>query len=86
MAAVAVRAAAAHDVQLAVGGLARRSSRPGTGDILALLVAGAKDEVIARQLGIGVRTLRRRMQHLMTALDAETRFQAGIQASRRGWV
>jgi DNA-binding NarL/FixJ family response regulator len=55
-------------------------------EILGLLVAGAKDEVIARQLGVGVRTLRRRMQHLMAALDAETRFQAGMQASRRGWV
>ena len=55
-------------------------------EILGLLVAGAKDEVIARQLGVGVRTLRRRMQHLMATLDAETRFQAGMQASRRGWV
>jgi DNA-binding NarL/FixJ family response regulator len=58
----------------------------GDRDILALLVAGAKDEAIARQLGIGVRTLHRRMQRLMTALDADTRFQAGIQATRRGWV
>ena len=55
-------------------------------EILALLVTGAKDEVIARQLGIGVRTLSRRMQQVMTALDAETRFQAGMQATRRGWV
>jgi len=55
-------------------------------EILALLVAGAKDEVIARHLGIGVRTLRRRMRQLMAVLDAETRFQAGMQASRRGWV
>lgn len=55
-------------------------------DVLALLVAGAKDEAIARQLGIGVRTLRRRMQHLLHALDADTRFQAGIQAARRGLV
>jgi predicted transcriptional regulator/DNA-binding CsgD family transcriptional regulator len=54
--------------------------------ILALLVTGAKDEAIARELGIGVRTLRRRMRHLMETLDAETRFQAGIQASRRGLV
>ena len=54
--------------------------------ILALLVTGAKDEAIARELGIGVRTLRRRMHHLMGLLDAETRFQAGMQAVRRGWV
>ena len=30
--------------------------------VLSLLVTGAKDEAIARELGIGVRTLRRRMQ------------------------
>ena len=49
-------------------------------------MTGAKDEAIARELGIGVRTLRRRMSHLMGLLDAETRFQAGMQAVRRGWV
>ena len=54
--------------------------------ILAMLVAGLKDETIARDLGIGVRTLRRRMHHLMELLDAQTRFQAGMQAVRRGWV
>jgi DNA-binding CsgD family transcriptional regulator len=54
--------------------------------VLSLLVSGAKDEAIARELGIGVRTLRRRMRHLMELLDAETRFQAGMQAVRRGWV
>ena len=54
--------------------------------VLGLMVAGVKDEAIARELGIGLRTLRRRMQHLLHLLDAETRFQAGIQASRRGWV
>ncbi|MFU8854928.1 helix-turn-helix transcriptional regulator [Micromonospora sp. SL1-18] len=54
--------------------------------VLALLAAGAKDEAIARELGIGVRTLRRRMQRLLAALDADTRFQAGLQASRRGWL
>lgn len=55
-------------------------------NILALPVTGAKDEIIARELDIGVRTLRRRMSHLLQVLDADTRFQAGIQATRRGWV
>ena len=54
--------------------------------VLSLLVTGAKDEAIARELGIGVRTLRRRMHHLMGLLDADTRFQAGMQAVRRGWI
>jgi hypothetical protein len=26
------------------------------------------------------------MRHLMAILDSETRFQAGMQAVRRGWV
>jgi hypothetical protein len=54
--------------------------------LLSMLVTGAKDEAIARELDIGVRTLGRRMQRLLQLLDAETRFQAGIQASRRGWI
>ena len=28
----------------------------------------------------------RRVQHLLKALDAETRFQAGVRAARRGWL
>lgn len=54
--------------------------------LLSLLVSGAKDEAIARDLDVGVRTVRRRMQRLLQLLDAETRFQAGMQAARRGWV
>ena len=54
--------------------------------LLALIGAGLKDEVIARQLGMSPRTLRRRSQDLMTELGAANRFQAGVEASRRGWV
>jgi DNA-binding CsgD family transcriptional regulator len=54
--------------------------------LLSLMVTGAKDETIARDLGIGVRTLRRRMQRLLQLLDADTRFQAGVQAARRCWI
>jgi sugar-specific transcriptional regulator TrmB/DNA-binding CsgD family transcriptional regulator len=52
--------------------------------LLTLLAGGLKDEAIARQLGIGVRTLYRRMERLMGLLGADTRFQAGLQAARRG--
>ncbi len=45
-----------------------------------------KDEAIARQLDMGARTLQRRVAHLLGLLGAETRFQAGIQASRLGWI
>jgi DNA-binding NarL/FixJ family response regulator len=49
-------------------------------------MAGATDEVIARKLGIGLRTVRRRIASLMTELGVDTRFQAGVEAVRRGWL
>lgn len=52
--------------------------------ILELLVVGTKDESIARQLGLSLRTVRRRVADLMDELGARTRFQAGVEASRRG--
>ena len=55
-------------------------------DLLGLLAAGTTDETIARTLGWSVRTVRRHIHRIMTLTGAETRFQAGMQASRRGWV
>jgi DNA-binding CsgD family transcriptional regulator len=54
--------------------------------VLALLAVGASDKVIARQVGASVRTVERRVRYLMEHLGAATRFQAGVQAVRRGWV
>ena len=54
--------------------------------LLALLTAGLTDEVIARQLKISIRTVRRRVRHLMDHLGVVTRFQAGLQAAKRGWL
>jgi DNA-binding NarL/FixJ family response regulator len=56
--------------------------RPST-QILKLLAAGAKDETIARQLGLSLRTVRRRVAELIGELGATTRFQAGAEAARR---
>lgn len=53
---------------------------------LELLAMGAKDETIARQLGVSLRTVRRRIAELMDELGASTRFQAGMEAARRGLV
>ena len=39
-----------------------------------------------RKLGIGLRTVRRRIAELMTDLGVDTRFQAGVEAVRRGWL
>ena len=55
-------------------------------DLLGLLTAGATDEAIARTFGWSVRTVRRHIHRIMQMTGAETRFQAGMEASRRGWV
>ncbi|KQW47997.1 DNA-binding protein [Nocardioides sp. Root1257] len=54
--------------------------------LLEQLAAGAHDEQIARKLGISLRTVRRRVSALMTELGADSRFQAGVEAGRRGWL
>lgn len=56
------------------------------GAVLELLALGAKDEAIARQLGLSLRTVRRRVADLLDELGASTRFQAGMEAARRGLV
>ncbi|MGW5780400.1 helix-turn-helix transcriptional regulator [Streptomyces sp. NPDC003863] len=54
-----------------------------TGDdraVLRSLATGHTDETAARLLGMSLRTYRRRVAALMTALDARSRFQAGLRA------
>jgi DNA-binding CsgD family transcriptional regulator len=65
---------------------AGRVSADGRQFLLEQLMAGATDEVIARKLGIGLRTVRRRIAALMIELGVDTRFQAGVEAVRRGWL
>ncbi|WP_326665081.1 LuxR C-terminal-related transcriptional regulator [Streptomyces sp. NBC_00385] len=55
-------------------------------ELLTMLASGLKDEAMARRLDIHVHTVRRRITRLMQALNAETRFQAGVQAALRGWL
>lgn len=54
--------------------------------LLMLLAAGMKDGAIARHLRISERTANRRIAELTERLDAHTRFQAGLQAARKGWL
>jgi DNA-binding CsgD family transcriptional regulator len=54
--------------------------------VLRLMAAGVTDAAIARQTGFSQRTVERRVRHLMERLDAQTRFQAGVQAAHRGWL
>ncbi|MCO5970247.1 helix-turn-helix domain-containing protein [Actinoallomurus soli] len=52
--------------------------------ILRALGEGLTDEVAARRLGLSLRTYRRRVAELMRLLEAESRFQAGVQAGALG--
>ncbi len=54
--------------------------------ILVLIAAGATDTMIARQVRISQRTVERRLRAIMDELGATTRFQAGVQAAKRGLV
>lgn len=54
--------------------------------IAGLMAKGYTDEVVARKLGMSVRTCRRHIAALMRDVDAISRFQAGVQAARRGLV
>ncbi|MFE5711411.1 DNA-binding response regulator [Streptomyces sp. NPDC056501] len=48
--------------------------------VLRSLAAGHTDATASRLLGVSLRTYRRRVASLMTALDARSRFQAGLRA------
>ncbi|GAA2975116.1 LuxR family transcriptional regulator [Streptomyces lactacystinicus] len=54
--------------------------------LLSFLSGGLTDESIARELGVSERTVARRITRLQELLGARTRFQLGVQASRRGWL
>lgn len=54
--------------------------------VVLLLSQGLKDEAIARKMAVSVRTVRRLVSVAVESLQAESRFQAGAEAVRRGWV
>lgn len=54
--------------------------------ILSLLASGATDDAIGRLMGFSARTAHRRVRELVARLGVETRFQAGMQAVRLGWL
>ncbi|MER5220752.1 LuxR C-terminal-related transcriptional regulator [Streptomyces flaveus] len=55
-------------------------------ELLRMAAGGDTDEAAARRLGVSLRTVRRMMAHLMERLDAASRFQAGVNATKRGWL
>lgn len=53
-------------------------------EVLALMATGCKDDVIAKQLSLSTRTLRRLIAELNQKLGTTSRFQLGIAAQARG--
>ncbi|MER8003345.1 DNA-binding response regulator [Streptomyces sp. NPDC095613] len=52
--------------------------------VLRALGSGATDETAARELGMSLRTYRRRVAELLHTLGADSRFQAGVRAGELG--
>ena len=75
------------DRAVAVPALEHGEATPDLNELLLRQLAqGAKDEQIARTLGVSLRTVRRRIAAIMTELGVDSRFQAGVEAVRRGWL
>jgi DNA-binding CsgD family transcriptional regulator len=55
-------------------------------NLLERMAAGSTDESIARRLGISDRQVRRRIARLLDQLGVSSRFAAGAEAVRRGWL
>jgi DNA-binding NarL/FixJ family response regulator len=55
-------------------------------EVLRLMAQGLTDDAIAHHLGVSTRTVRRTVSGLLTQLDARSRFQAGVQAVRLGYL
>lgn len=52
--------------------------------ILQMLIEGNKDELIARRIGVSVRTCRRHIAELLQGMGANSRFQGGYLAASTG--
>ncbi|MEW1694682.1 LuxR C-terminal-related transcriptional regulator [Streptomyces sp. NPDC091278] len=55
-------------------------------ELLMLLGIGCTDDIAARRLGVSLRTVRRMSSDLMNRLGARSRFEAGVRASKEGWL
>ena len=54
--------------------------------VLQLLLRGAKDDQVARTLGVSVRTVRLHVAALANRAGARSRFQLAAVAMQRGWI
>jgi DNA-binding CsgD family transcriptional regulator len=54
--------------------------------IAGLLCTGMKDDDLAAMVHVSVRTVRRHIASIMDKLGVSTRFAAGVQIVKRGWI
>ncbi|MEV4256528.1 helix-turn-helix domain-containing protein, partial [Spirillospora sp. NPDC049652] len=54
--------------------------------LVELLLAGYTDDAVAKQLGISLRTVQRRISALMSLAGVQTRMQLGWHAATQGWL
>lgn len=62
------------------------AATPAERKLLELLAAGRTDQSIARSLGLSERHVGRRIAHLLQRLEVSSRFAAGVEAVRCGWL
>ncbi|MFF7729371.1 winged helix-turn-helix transcriptional regulator [Streptomyces sp. NPDC008001] len=55
-------------------------------EVLSLLMGGLTDASVAKQLGLGLRTVQRRVKRLMELAGVTTRLQLGWHAAAYGWT
>ena len=67
-------------------GMERELPPPHLAAVVPALASGVTDEVAAARLGLSARTYSRRVAEVLTLLGAGNRFQAGVEATRRGWL
>ncbi|GHI99684.1 hypothetical protein TPA0906_15500 [Streptomyces olivaceus] len=76
-------------LRLGASGVTEQGPREPDGtdlEILSLLLAGLTDASVAKQLDLGLRTVQRRVKHLMELAGVTTRLQLGWHAYERDWV
>jgi len=77
------------DAPLAGGGYTSAVSKEptvATQCLLGLMLTGATDRAIARELDVSLRTLHRRIARLQSLLGVQSRFQLGVLAAELEWL
>jgi DNA-binding CsgD family transcriptional regulator/sugar-specific transcriptional regulator TrmB len=59
---------------------------PQESELLRLLAQGHTDQSAARHMGISMRTVQRTLTELTDQLGTTSRFQTGVEATKRGWT